>query len=73
VKLELVIVDASIDRENVAVIFAVAATPVAPAAGDVEVTVGGLDPVAAVVKLQLTGFASGVPSDALIVDARFAV
>ena len=73
VKLELVIVVGSIARENVALTTALVATPVAPLAGEVEVTVGGVDPAATVVKLQLTGFASGVPSDALIVVARFAV
>src|SRR5439155_24614229 len=64
VKLELVIVVASMAREKVAVTVDVATTPVAPAAGVVEVTVGGFD-VAAVVKLQLKAPASGVPSDAL--------
>ena len=41
VKLELVIVVGSIARENVALIGAVTDTPVAPEAGDVELTVGG--------------------------------
>jgi hypothetical protein len=41
VKLELVIVDAFIAREKVARTGAVTATPVAPAVGVVEVTVGG--------------------------------
>jgi hypothetical protein len=67
-----VIVVASIARENVAVTVEVATTPVAPAAGVVDVTVGGFD-VAAVVKLQLNAAASGVPSDALTAVLRFAV
>ena len=41
VKLELVIVVESIERENVALIGAVAEMPVAPDAGTVELTVGG--------------------------------
>jgi hypothetical protein len=47
---------------------------VAPAVGAVIDTAGGVVSAAAVVvKLQLTGLASAVPSDALIVVARFAV
>jgi hypothetical protein len=40
VKLDAVIVVASIDCENVAVTVALVATPVAPSAGDVDVTLG---------------------------------
>jgi hypothetical protein len=71
VKVAVVIVVASIGRENVALTSVLVATPVAPEAGTVDVTVGGAG--AAVVKLQLTGAASGVPSEALTVDATFAV
>ena len=60
VKLELVIVVASIARENVAVTVVVIPTPVAPAAGVVEVTVGA----ATVVKLHVNALESGVPSEA---------
>jgi hypothetical protein len=49
VKLELVIVVWSIARENVAWTGALTATPVAPAVGSVEVTVGA---TFTVVKLQ---------------------
>jgi hypothetical protein len=71
VKLEFVIVVGSIARENVALTTVEAATPVALLTGAVAVTVGGDG--AAVVKLQLTGFASGVPSEAVIAVDRFAV
>ena len=60
-KLELVIVVASIAREKVAVTALVVATFVAPLAGDVDVTVGA----ATVVKLQVNGLASAAPSEAL--------
>ena len=62
VQLALVIVAASIARENVAVGRTPEATPVAPAAGVTAVTVGGVGAAAAVVKLQLTGAPSGTPS-----------
>ena len=55
------IVVGSIAREKVAVTFDVVGTAVAPFVGDVDVTVGALT----VVKLQLYGLASGVPSDAV--------
>ena len=71
VKLDVVIVVGSIAREKVAFTTAPVATPVAPDAGDVDVTVGADG--AAVVKLQLYGLPSGVPSEALIVAARLAV
>jgi len=62
---------ASIGREKVAFTRVLVATPVAPEAGTVDVTVGGAGAVG--VKLQLTGAASGVPSDALTGEAMFAV
>jgi uroporphyrinogen-III decarboxylase len=70
VKLDEVIVVASIARENVAWTVALAATPVAFAAGVVEVTVGA---TFAVVKLHETADASGTPSAALTVVASLAV
>jgi hypothetical protein len=60
VKLEGVIVVESIAREKVADTVVVTPTPVAPAAGDVDVTVGA----AIVVKLQVNALESGVPSEA---------
>ena len=48
-------------RENVAFTCVAIPTPVAPAAGEVDVTVGA----AMVVKLHVNALASGVPSDAL--------
>jgi hypothetical protein len=68
VKLDAVRVLASIDREKVAVTAAPVDTPVAPDAGEVDVTVGG---EATVVNDQFTGV-SGVPSLAWIEPARFA-
>jgi hypothetical protein len=65
-----VIVLASIACENVAVTNAPTATPVAPLAGDVDETVGGVPPVE---NVQVYCAASGVPSDALIVVSSFAV
>jgi hypothetical protein len=56
VKLELVIVEADIDRENVALTAVFVTTAVAPEAGEVDVTVGGGG--GPVVKLQLTGDAN---------------
>jgi hypothetical protein len=63
---------ASIAREKVAVTAALVATEDPPAAGCVDVTVGG-EPGAAVVKLQLTAAASGVPPDDATVLASAAV
>ena len=70
-KLDVVIVVASIARENVALTTLPMATPVAPDAGDVDVTVGaGGGPV---VKLQVTADASACPSVDLIAVVSFAV
>ncbi|MEA3552748.1 hypothetical protein U7114_19295, partial [Pseudarthrobacter sp. C1] len=58
-------VEASIASENVPVAFAVTATPVAPAAGDVPVTVGAVvspPPAAAVVKDQVLSCANALPA-----------
>ena len=60
---ELVSVVASIAREKPAVTTAVRPTYEAPAAGDLEETVGGGGGLT-VVKLQLTALVSGVPSTA---------
>jgi hypothetical protein len=73
VKLDVVIVDASIARENVAWTVASPATPVALLAGTRVVTVGAVGGAAAVVNVQLTALAKGLPSDAWIDVARFAV
>jgi hypothetical protein len=62
VKLDDVIVDGSIARENVAVGATERATPVEPSGGVSPVTVGAGG--GAVVKLHVTGAASGVPSPA---------
>ena len=68
-KLELVIVVASIARENVAFTFDVTTTLVP--VGLVVVTVGA--DAAAVVKLHETGAESAVPSATLTVASRAAV
>ena len=70
VKLELVIVEASIDLEKVAVGATVTATPVALLAGVFAVTVGA---ELTVVKLQLYALASATPSAAFTVVSSFAV
>src|SRR2546428_6801537 len=62
VKLLLVIVEASIAREKVAVGAMLVATAVAPSAGVFAVTVGA---AVTVVKRQLTAVASATPSAAL--------
>jgi hypothetical protein len=61
VKVDVVIVDAFMARENVAWTRAVVATDVAPEAGDVEVTVGAVT----VVNVHVYWLANGVPSAAL--------
>src|SRR5437764_109839 len=70
VKLLLVIVDAFIALEEVAVGATLVATPVAPFAGVFAVTVGALFTV---VKLQLNALASATPSAAFTVVSSFAV
>jgi hypothetical protein len=70
VKLELVIVVASIARENVALGWTATPTPVAPLAGEVEVTVGG---GAMVVNAHESGAASGTPSADFTVVSTAAV
>jgi hypothetical protein len=70
VKLELVSVEASIARENVAVGAAPTATPVDPSAGARAVTVGA---AATVVNCQVTSAASATPSAALTAVVTLAV
>ena len=69
VKLEVVIVVAFIAALKVAVGATSALTPVEASAGVFAVTVGGF----AVVNVQVTAAASGVPSAALTVVSSFAV
>jgi hypothetical protein len=70
VKLELVIVVESIERENVALGKVPTTTPVALLAGEVEVTVGA---ELTVVKLQLYAEASATPSADLTAVVSVAV
>jgi hypothetical protein len=68
-----VIVEPAIGGEKVALTVLVAATPVAFAAGLVAVTGDAGVVTAAVVKLHVTGLASGVPSLAFTVVSIAAV
>jgi hypothetical protein len=70
VKLKVVIVEASIALEKVAVGATPTATPVAPSAGVFAVTVGA---PFAVVKLQVTALASATPSLAVADVSTLAV
>ena len=66
VKVTVVIVNGSIASLNVAAIFWLMATPVAPLAGTVKLTVGVVVlEVAPVVKLQLKPVASALPARSL--------
>jgi hypothetical protein len=70
VKLELVIVVASIEREKAALTVAAVATPVALFAGEFEVTVGAL---LIVVNDHVYAEASATPSEALTAVESVAV
>ena len=72
-KLELVIVLASMSREKVACTVVAVETLVALLVGTLDVMVGGEGGCAAVEKLHEKGLASAFPSDALIVVASVAV
>ncbi len=67
------IVAGSIASLKVAVTAAVVATPVAPSAGVVAVTVGGVVSVETVVKLHTLGAASALPARSLTPTVTVAV